>query len=289
MAGPLHLDDSLVIGLLAVAVAAQLVAAGAALAQMPRVGRYRLAWALVSLAMVLMVARRLEPVFDILRGGQASAWDAGLGLSTSLLLAFGLLGVRELFADVRRQQDALYQQATRDGLTGLANRLHVLQLGEREVERARRSGAPVAVLMVDIDHFKRVNDQHGHQVGDEALRVVATTLAAQLRVTDVVGRLGGEEFLVLLPGEDAAGALEVAERLRVAVERTCGPAAGLTAPLTISIGRSILRPDGTSAEAQLAAAMVAADEALYRAKGQGRNRVAGCTPPRGVQPFKAPP
>jgi diguanylate cyclase (GGDEF)-like protein len=270
----LHAIDALAIALLVLAMAAQLVAAGTALLQMPRAGRYRAAWAMVSLALGLMVAGRLQPAMAILAGGPAHVWEALGALAVSLLLAVGLLGVRELFAEVQRQQDVLYLRATRDALTGLANRQHALHLGAREVERARRCSAPVAVLMVDIDHFKRVNDEHGHMVGDEALRAVASTLAAQLRAVDVLGRLGGEEFLVLLPGEDAARAGEVAERLRLAVERTSGPAARLAWPLTISIGQCVLRPDARlAAEDQLGAAMVEADGALYRAKHEGRNRV----------------
>jgi diguanylate cyclase (GGDEF)-like protein len=274
----LHPDDDLVVALHLLAVAAQLVAAGAALVQIRRAGRYRSAWAMVSMGLGLMVVRRLQPVLEVLGGGSARVGDALLGLAISTFLAVGMLGVRELFAQVQRQQGVLYERATRDALTGLINRQHALQLGAREVERARRGAQPVGVLMVDIDHFKLVNDQHGHQKGDQVLQVVARTLTEQLRATDVLGRLGGEEFLVLLPGEDEVQVREVAERLRAAVEAACGTSSGLAQPLTISIGRAHLIPDERPVDEQLASAMVAADAALYRAKAEGRNRVVAAPP-----------
>ena len=273
MAVTLHGDDELVLALMGLAAVAQLAAAGAALAQIPRAGRFRVAWGLVSAGLLLMIVRRVQPMAAVLAGGPANVWDAVQALWISGLLGLGMLGVRELFAEVQRQQGVLYQRATRDALTGLNNRQHALQLGAREVERARRSQYPVAVLMVDIDHFKQVNDERGHMVGDEALRVVSRTLLGQLRASDVLGRLGGEEFLVLLPGEDEAQARDVAERLRSAVEALAAPAVGLGWPLTISIGRSLLVPDSRPAEEQLSAAMLRADQALYRAKSEGRNRV----------------
>lgn len=280
MAVALHGDDGLVIALMAAAAIAQLAAAAAALAQIPRAGRYRVAWGLVSAGLLLMVVRRVQPMLAVLDGGPANVWDAVAALWVSGLLALGLTGVRELFAEVQRQQGVLYQRATRDALTGLNNRQHALQLAAREVERARRTQAPVAVLMVDIDHFKLVNDERGHMVGDEALKAVSATLLGQLRASDVLGRLGGEEFLVLLPGEDEVQAREVAERLRAAVESGCAAAVGLARPLTISIGRSLLVPDPVRpVEEQLAAAMLRADQALYLAKSEGRNRVVAAPVP----------
>jgi len=276
----LHADDRLVMALMALATVAQLLAAAAALVQIPRAGRYRVAWGLVSAGLMLMVLRRVQPMQALLEGGPANVWDAVQALWISALLALGLLGVRELFAEVERQQGVLYQRATRDALTGLNNRQHTLQLGSREVERARRGHFPVSVLMVDIDHFKLVNDERGHMVGDEALKAVSRTLLAQLRASDVLGRLGGEEFLVLLPGEAEADARDVAERLRAAVEGSCAQSVGLTRPLTISVGRSLLVPDARPAEDQLAAAIQRADEALYQAKSEGRNRVVASPVPQ---------
>jgi diguanylate cyclase (GGDEF)-like protein len=273
MPAQLHTDDGLVIVLHGLAVVAQLVAVAAALMQIPKAGRYRAAWGMLSVGLALMIIRRVQPVLDLFHGGPAREWEAVQSLAVSTFLAVGLLGVRELFAEVQRQQGVLYERATTDALTGLSNRLHALQLGEREVDRARREGHPVGVLMVDIDHFKQVNDQHGHLRGDHVLQVVARVLGDQVRTTDVLGRLGGEEFLVLLPGEDEGQVRDVAERLRAAVERECATLAGLDRPLTISIGRSRLLPDQRPAGEQLASAMLAADEALYRAKGAGRNRV----------------
>jgi diguanylate cyclase (GGDEF)-like protein len=124
--------------------------------------------------------------------------------------------------------------------------------------------------MVDIDHFKAVNDTHGHQAGDVVLLSVAQVLAQGLRGADVIGRIGGEEFAILLPDTDIDGAHELAERLRAEVAETVIPlASGTDVPVTVSIGASSLREGDSAVDAVLARA----DEALYRAKRDGRNRV----------------
>jgi diguanylate cyclase (GGDEF)-like protein len=131
---------------------------------------------------------------------------------------------------------------------------------------------PLAVLIIDIDHFKRVNDAHGHLVGDQVLVGVAHTLVGQLREYDVVGRFGGEEFVALLPGADTVEACRVAERLRNRIRRLTVPAEDGTATVTISVGVSLLRTHGQD----LIELLAAADLALYRAKESGRDRV--CLP-----------
>ena len=153
-----------------------------------------------------------------------------------------------------------------DALTGLSNRRAILtQLGGM-VSAARRHGHPLSIAIVDLDHFKRVNDTHGHQAGDDVL--VATTLAmgAHLRAEDQLGRLGGEEFLILLPDTDADAASHVAEKLRAEVA-----AAPADVPVTVSIGLATW--DGETAEDLLQRA----DEALYGAKDAGRDRVMAAT------------
>ena len=141
---------------------------------------------------------------------------------------------------------------------------------ERDVARAVRLREPYAVMLVDIDHFKSVNDSHGHLAGDSVLRHVADLLRTRLRAQDLVGRYGGEEFMVLLPHTPLGGALELAETLRRAVERLPCVGGGKEIPVTVSIGvcGGPLQPaDGWDGLVQ------GADEALYAAKLAGRNRV----------------
>lgn len=166
-------------------------------------------------------------------------------------------------------EEELRRWATTDSLTGMFNRRHFLEHSEREMQRALRYGRSMAVLIFDVDLFKTINDRFGHAVGDEALKTIAQVAAACLRETDVLGRLGGEEFGVLLPETDAPGAADLAERLRAAIAAAALTANGEAVALSISIGVAMLHPSDTSVDALL----VRADQALYRAKHAGRNRV----------------
>ena len=145
---------------------------------------------------------------------------------------------------------------------------------ERQWERYRRSGLPFAVLLVDIDHFKLVNDSHGHAAGDRVLAHVARVLHTHARATDCVARMGGEEFLVLLPDMNAADALRLAQRLRQSVEEQPVQSARHALHTTVSIGVAIVR----SGDAGVDPVVGRADAALYRAKAAGRNR---CEPAAG--------
>jgi diguanylate cyclase len=171
----------------------------------------------------------------------------------------------ELARRVRRQNQKLLELSTTDGLTGLPNHTAWLEAVEREFARSRRSGEPAAVLMIDVDHFKAVNDSHGHQAGDEVLRGVAEVLREALRAQDVPGRYGGEEFGVLLPASDAAGAETIAERIRRKIE--WASFAG-DVHITASIGCAALEAGDVHTSSWVARA----DRALYCAKRAGRNR-----------------
>ena len=140
---------------------------------------------------------------------------------------------------------------------------------DAEVARAQRTGSPLALLLVDVDHFKRVNDSHGHLTGDEVLRALAAGLRQQVRESDVVGRFGGEEFTVLLPRTDGAGAYGIAERLRANAATLSVAAADARINVTVSIGVAVLGQHGND----LFELLAAADVALYRAKDAGRDQV----------------
>lgn len=171
----------------------------------------------------------------------------------------------------RAQVEAeLRRWATTDSLTGMANRRHFLDLAEREMQRARRYDRPMTVAIFDVDLFKRINDGFGHAIGDDVLRAIAATTAITLRESDVAGRLGGEEFGLMLPETDLTGAIDLAERLRVAVAATTITANGAPLSVTISIGVAALEEGDASIDVLFARA----DSALYRAKNSGRDRIA---------------
>jgi diguanylate cyclase (GGDEF)-like protein len=174
------------------------------------------------------------------------------------------------------QRSLMHQQlqaaARTDAKTGLLNAAAWQREADTELSRAQRTHDPLALLLIDIDHFKRVNDTHGHLIGDQVLVGVASTLCGQLRDYDVVGRFGGEEFVVLLPGADTVEACRVAERLRGRVRRLAVPAEDGTVAVTISVGVALFRMHGED----LIELLAAADLALYRAKQSGRDRV--CLP-----------
>jgi two-component system cell cycle response regulator len=193
--------------------------------------------------------------------------------------------VLELQDRLLSTQAALWRQATHDALTGLWNRAAVLDAAERELARGRRAGAATGLLLADLDHFKRVNDTLGHAAGDAVLQEAARRLGAPLRPYDLLGRYGGEEFVVVLPGCDLAQAAEVAERLR---EHVAGQPVSLPegpVELTVSLGAAAADP---ARGEDLATLLQAVDAALYRAKRGGRNRVECAPTPAAAAAAPAP-
>lgn len=164
-------------------------------------------------------------------------------------------------------KDELLQLSQTDRLTGLFNRGHWEERLCEEFNRHQRSREPVTLVILDIDHFKRVNDNYGHQVGDEVIKYVASCMLTASRAIDIAGRYGGEEFVVLLPYTERRGALVFCERLRVKISKAILKAHGHSLNFTISLGLSELTPDIKKPEDWLQQA----DQALYRSKEQGRN------------------
>jgi diguanylate cyclase (GGDEF)-like protein len=176
----------------------------------------------------------------------------------------------QLNAELREARNALEHQATHDTLTGLWNRGAILELLDREVARACRDGHTAVALMADIDHFKRINDTHGHLAGDEVLREVSRRLLDVARKGDAVGRYGGEEFLVVLSIDNLPGADVAAERFRASIASTSIDVSGLPMDVSVSIGVGMVSSEnGVTGEKLLRLA----DEALYEAKSGGRNRI----------------
>ena len=181
--------------------------------------------------------------------------------------------ILELQHALLHARDALQFQAAHDPLTELWNRGAILGFLQREIDRQRRNNLPLAVLMADLDHFKEVNDTHGHLVGDAVLQEVARRLTATVRSYDFVGRYGGEEFLIILPGCSGSDLTASAERLRRTIaDRPIETSAGAIA-MTLSLGCASAQPDGEGLQS-CTALLCSADTALYTAKAGGRNRVA---------------
>jgi len=215
------------------------------------------------------VARRLAWVAS----GEAAATDLNMSNGTVLRCQLAKLpnGGRMLIysdvTDIVRAAEEMEKLATIDGMTGIFNRRHFLALADREWDRARRYGRPLSFLMIDIDYFKAINDRFGHDVGDRAIVHVANLAGQYKRTSDLLARIGGEEFGLLLPETEAAQAELVAERLRRQVAQS--PLAEVSHSATVSIGVA------TSDEsmAGISDLIRAADQALYAAKRSGRNRV----------------
>ncbi|MCX6573040.1 MAG: diguanylate cyclase [Candidatus Aminicenantes bacterium] len=187
--------------------------------------------------------------------------------------------VAELFAsqvaiamDNSRRVEQMEKQAERDQLTGLYNRRGFAPLGEKEVGRARRYRRPLSLILFDIDHFKTVNDSHGHLIGDHVLEVLTRLVGKTTRATDLVCRYGGEEFIVLMPEANREEGLAMAERLRQEISRMTVVTAVSTLSLTVSLGVAALRPEE---EDNLESLIARADRAMYMAKAAGRDTVRG--------------
>jgi diguanylate cyclase (GGDEF)-like protein len=179
-----------------------------------------------------------------------------------------------------RSEVATRLAATKDSLTGIANRAAFLETAKRVLECCRRTQTPVSAIMFDLDHFKEINDKHGHAIGDAVLKRFCSAAVAALRQTDLFGRMGGEEFAALLPAVSIEAALLRAERIRLSFADDCQFVRGHRVNATVSSGVSV----SMNAEQTLDALLEEADAALYRAKAEGRNRVirAGENPPGAV-------
>jgi len=219
---------------------------------------------------IILLTTRDQPE-DVVKGFEAGADDYLIKpvhnneLNARIRAAKRIIDLqRELLAT----QEVLRIQATHDSLTGLWNRGAIFEALGRELDRARRQENPLAVVMIDLDHFKRINDTHGHLIGDEVLWEVAKRVGNAVRSYDYVGRYGGEEFLVIAPGFDGDRAMDLAERIRCLFEKTPIPTSGPTLRLTLSAGVVTLEK-GQNAE--INKLLSAVDDALYRAKSNGRN------------------
>ncbi|MCF5064327.1 diguanylate cyclase [Pseudomonas sp. PA-6-1D] len=189
--------------------------------------------------------------------------SVSIGTFTAMMISLGLVLLAK-----ERSEALLQHMALRDVLTGILNRRAILDQFSRELERARRDGSSLAVAMVDIDHFKHINDRYGHLAGDEVIRHCANHLTQRIRHSDSIGRYGGEEFLILLPTTNTDGALGVLDELRASLAESSAQYGEAKISVRISIGVCCVVPNEGDAIANL---LAKADAALYEAKASGRN------------------
>ena len=225
----------------------------------------------LALLMLLLWVRASAALFfsidiaSVLQGNWVQTLTFMVSFVATLVTSFGFV-----FMAKERADHANLRLANQDALTGAANRRAVLEALDRALATASRQRTPLALLMLDIDHFKRVNDQYGHLAGDQVLRHFVHVVRQRLRAPDVLGRYGGEEFVVLLPGTGLAGAEQLAQQLCQAVQAAPCDWQGQRIAVTVSVGIASA-VEGHPPDA--ATLLHAADQALYRAKDNGRNRV----------------
>ncbi|MHB9098424.1 MAG: GGDEF domain-containing protein [Syntrophales bacterium] len=236
---------------------------------------YRFTGSLFAIYSLFMFTRVLLTVlnpgpYDLYAPNLMQTFTFLLPLLLGIAWTFGfvMLNSERLEVDLKSAQVELQRLATTDFLTGISNNRSFFATGEREIQRARRYGRPLGVLMFDIDHFKRINDTYGHAAGDQVLVAITAACRNFLRDIDVFGRLGGEEFAILLPETDLAGGRTTAERLRSAIAKIGIEAGAATLHITISLGVSVLSPD----DDQIEQVLKRADDAMYEAKRDGRNK-----------------
>ena len=192
---------------------------------------------------------------------RAMIMNRGMAIAVVLAIAF-------LLNRVTHSEQRLVRISTTDPLTGIFNRRHFMAMLAREQNRAERYKTGFSLLMLDIDHFKKINDTYGHPIGDEAIKAMAAAASKHLRPTDMIGRFGGEEFVVMLPHTDEAGAVVAAERIRESVANVVVPAGDQDVRFTVSIGAATY-----ARKANAEQMLECADKALYAAKTGGRNQV----------------
>ena len=241
------------------------------------VNKYKITCIALSAALTIMIGRRVVPLINVYEYSVFDIKDAFLSVPISLLLFIGVTGIKAALGAVRKENSALEILNATDSLTLALTKKETYVRLKREISRGQRSLHPLAFLMLDIDHFKRINDQYGHMVGDTVLKNLSLFCQHKLRDIDVFGRFGGEEFLIACPETDAKAALEIAERLREAISKNYFAIVnGKEITLTVSIGISIFDPkqvNHDSLDLAMDLYIDYSDKAMYCAKNAGRNQV----------------
>lgn len=263
--------------LYSIALGLQISAAAYAINIFFRARAYRLACGFLALGLGLMTGRRVSPLLHVLDGSHANLVDAWLSIPISLLLLLGMFEFKKLLIELENKNFLLEEYSKIDPLTLAVSRPEAFARAGIEIERSFRSKQCIAFLMMDIDHFKNVNDTYGHPAGDITLTNLVKRCQKELRAVDILGRVGGEEFLIVLPEINTDQAYEVAERVRKKVaEKPCATWGEHEISITISVGIAVFDPSKDKNRVPkviIQKYYEASDRAMYRAKSAGRNQV----------------
>ena len=238
---------------------------------------YRYASGFFALGIGLLTLSGISPVIHILGGDQFKEGEAALSTAVSISLLLGVIFFKKLLIDLEQKNFILNQFLKNDALTSALSRAETIARSELEIKKSFRSQKSMAFLMLDIDHFKLINDTYGHPIGDQVLINLAQVCKEELREIDIFGRVGGEEFLIALPETPESEAIDVANRLRIAVaQRGLATAGDKPLFITVSIGIAIFDPQDDQyldSSAVMRKYYGLCDSAMYHAKQAGRNQV----------------
>ena len=238
---------------------------------------YRYASGFFALGIGLLTVSGIFSVIHILDVDQFNQGDAALSAAVSISLLLGVIFFKKLLADLESKNFILDQFSKKDALTSALSRVEAIARAEIEIKKSFRSQKSIAFLMLDIDHFKLINDSYGHPIGDQVLINLAQVCKEVLREIDILGRVGGEEFLIALPETPESEAIDVANRLRIAVaQRALVTVKDKSIFITVSIGIAIFDPQDDQYPDSSAVIMKyysLCDSAMYHAKQAGRNQV----------------
>ncbi|MDO8694725.1 MAG: GGDEF domain-containing protein [Sheuella sp.] len=239
---------------------------------------YRWTWLCLALGLTLMLGSRIDSLYKVYLSDHYMLTDALLSAPISALLLIGIMGISKIIFKINSNNDFLSALSQLDPLTQCQSRTEILFRIHEEIKRSERNNRPFALMEMDIDHFKDVNDKYGHDIGDQVLISLSRNTKDVIRTIDSVGRIGGEEFLILLPETDSKQATEAAERLRAQIANvTHANCASNDVRITISIGVTVFYPDKypQMLTDEISTEIIKqADMAMYQAKNAGRNRVA---------------
>jgi diguanylate cyclase (GGDEF)-like protein len=238
--------------------------------------KYQSGWAFLSIALLIMIYRRISPLIYIYETHIVILTDAIAALVISLFLLLGVLGLKKIVLDLEEKNKQLKSQAKVDILTGAFTHDEAYHRGKDDVARSYRNKESIGFIMIDIDHFKRVNDHYGHLAGDLILKKLSQICKKEIRNVDTFARFGGEEFLAILPGIDNPQLKELANRLRVKIEKFNFKYLDEKINVNISAGTSLFDPTrdkNKNVNSTFLKHVKRADDAMYIAKAKGRNRV----------------
>ena len=266
---------SLAIFLYLLSLTAQLATTTLSISLIKKAKAYRVGWLFLAVGFFLMIGRRISPITFALKTGEFNLNDAILSVPISVSLLFGILGIRKLLNDYEQLNNKLMILTKIDHLTLVLSRQETIERTKLEIAKATRTRKTMALLSLDIDDFKNVNDKFGHQVGDDVLKQMAGFIKSKIRNIDFIGRMGGEEFLIVLPETNSIEAMEIAERLRIGISNFCCYVhSGKKIKISVSIGIELVLPKKTETDYSkiLKIYLDKADQAMYMAKKSGKNK-----------------